>query len=195
MKFSPLKFGIISCTVMLLAAIVYVMFSGMQGPAATGLASYARGDMSAFVTLDDAPPRPAHAFIDPDGNEHTLADYAGQVILVNYWATWCAPCVVEMPALDDLQARYGGEDFQVVTISADRRIEDAITFFDETGLENLPIYHDNSFAGPAAVGARGLPISIIYSRRGIELGRMPRDAEWGSDDAHALIEAAIRMGQ
>lgn len=195
MKISPLKFGIISCTVILLAAIVYVLFSGMQGPAATGLASYARGEMSAFVTLDDAPPRPSHSFIDPEGAERTLADYQGQVILVNYWATWCAPCVVEMPALDDLQALFGSEDFQVVTISADRRIEDAIAFFEETGLENLPIYHDNSFAGPAAVGARGLPISILYSRRGVELGRMPRDAEWGSDDAHALIEAAIRLGQ
>jgi thiol-disulfide isomerase/thioredoxin len=194
MNYSPLKIGIISCTVILLAAIVYVLFSGMQGPAATGLASYARGEMSAFVTLDDAPPRPSHGFIDPEGTERTLADYEGQVILVNYWATWCAPCVVEMPALDALQTRYGGEDFQVVTISADRRIEEAIAFFEETGLENLPIYHDNSFAGPAAVGARGLPISIIYSRRGNELGRMPRDVEWGSDEAHVLIEAAIRLG-
>jgi hypothetical protein len=99
-----------------------------------------------------------------------------------------------MPALDELQAMYGGEDFQVVTISADRRIEEAEAFFEETGLRHLPIYHDNSFAGPTAVGARGLPMSIIYNRRGVEMGRMPRDAEWNSEDAHALVEAAIRMG-
>jgi thiol-disulfide isomerase/thioredoxin len=194
MNVSPIKIGIITCTVILLAAIAYVLFSGMQGPAPTGLASYAEGEMSAFVSLDDAPPRPSHTFIDPDGVELTLADFEGQVILVNYWATWCAPCVVEMPALDALQARYGGEDFQVVTISADRRIEEAEAFFEETGLEYLPNYHDNSFAGPTAVGARGLPMSIIYNRNGVEMGRMPRDAEWNSEDAHALIEAAIRLG-
>lgn len=194
MQASHIKFGIITCTLILLAAIVYVLFSGMGRPSATGLESYARGEMAAFRTLDEAPPRPSHTFIDPDGVERTLADFEGQVILVNYWATWCAPCIVEMPALDELQARYGGDDFQVVAISADRRIEQAEEFFRETGLENLPIYHDNTFAGPSAVGARGLPISIIYSRRGVEMGRMPRDAEWNSEDAHALIEAAIRTG-
>lgn len=194
MNLSPVKIGIITCTVILLAAIAYVLFSGMQGPAPTGFASYARGEMSAFVSLDEAPPRPGHTFIDPEGVERTLADFQGRVILVNYWATWCAPCVVEMPALDALQARYGGEDFQVVTISADRRMEEVEAFFDETGLEHLPLYHDNSFAGPSAVGARGLPMSIIYSRNGVEMGRMPRDAEWNSEDAHALIEAAIRLG-
>lgn len=194
MQASHIKFGIITCTVILVAAIVYVLFSGMRGPAPSGLASFAHGEMAAFETLENAPPRPAHTFIDPAGNERTLADFEGQVILVNYWATWCAPCIVEMPALDELQAVYGGEDFQVVTISADRRIEEAEAFFQETGLRNLPIYHDNSFAGPTAVGARGLPISIIYNRRGVEMGRMPRDAEWNSEDAHALVEAAIRMG-
>ncbi|MEE2526008.1 TlpA disulfide reductase family protein [Hyphobacterium sp. HN65] len=194
MQASHIKIGIITCTVILLAAIVYVLFSGMGRPAASGLETYARGEMSGFRTLDDAPPRPSHTFIDPEGVERTLADFEGQVILVNYWATWCAPCIVEMPALDELQARYGGDDFQVVTISADRRIELAEQFFQENGLENLPVYHDNSFAGPTSVGARGLPISILYSRRGVEMGRMPRDAEWNSEDAHALIEAAIRTG-
>jgi len=194
MQMSPLKLGIITCSVFLLAGITYFLFAAMQGPAPTGFASYARGEMSHFVSLDDAPPRPSHSFVDPDGNTHTLADFEGQVILVNYWAEWCAPCKVEMPALDALQVRYGGEDFQVVTISADRRIEDAMGFFEEEGLENLPLYHDNSFAGPSSVGARGLPISILYNRRGVEMGRMPRDAEWDSEDAHALIEAAIRLG-
>jgi thiol-disulfide isomerase/thioredoxin len=194
MQMSPLKLGIITCSVVLLAGIAYFLVSAAQGPAPTGLASYAEGEMSAFVSLDDAPPRPGHTFVDPEGVERTLADFEGQVILVNYWATWCAPCVVEMPALDALQARYGGADFQVVTISADRRIEAATAFFEETGLEYLPNYHDNSFAGPTAVGARGLPVSILYNRQGVEMGRMPRDAEWNSEDAHALIEAAIRLG-
>ncbi|WP_421790507.1 TlpA family protein disulfide reductase [Hyphobacterium sp.] len=194
MQVSPLKAGIITCTVLLFAAIAYVLFSGMQGPAPSGLASYARGEMALFETLEDAPPRPPYGFIDPDGVERTLADYEGRVILVNYWATWCAPCIVEMPALDELQVLYGGDDFAVVTISADRRIEDAQRFFEENDLPNLPIYHDNSFAGPTAVGARGLPMSIIYSARGVEMGRMPREADWHSEDAHALIEAAIRIG-
>ncbi len=194
MQASYIKYGIITCTVILVAAIIYVLFSGMQGPPPSGLESYARGDMSAFETLDNPPARPSHTFVDPEGVERTLADFEGQVILVNYWATWCAPCVVEMPSLDELQARYGGDNFQVVTISADRRIEEAEQFFAENDLPNLPIYHDNSFAGPTAVGARGLPMSIIYDARGFEMGRMPRDAEWNTEDAYALIETAIRMG-
>lgn len=194
MKFSPLKTALIILPAVGLAAFLYVIFSAMNPGDRGGLSSYARGEMSALRILDDAPPRPAAPFYDADGNQRTLQEFDGRVLLVNFWATWCAPCVVEMPALDEIQAEFGSDDFQVVTISHDRSIEDAREFFEETGLEHLTLFHDNTFAGATAVGAPGLPVTILYDRHGREMARMPRDAEWASDDGRALIRAAIEQG-
>tara|TARA_R110002096_G_scaffold34782_5_gene99171 strand:+ start:779 stop:1363 length:585 start_codon:yes stop_codon:yes gene_type:complete len=194
MRPSALKIAIIAMLAILVLALLYVIVSAMNPGDRGGLSQYARGEMRALRILDEAPPRPASPFYDAEGTAHTLSEFDGQVTLVNFWATWCAPCVVEMPALDNLQAEFGGEDFQVITISHDRSIEDARDFFEQTGLEHLTLYHDNTFAGATAVGAPGLPISILYDRHGREMARMPRDAEWDSDDARALIRAAIDQG-
>lgn len=194
MTISPLKTALIVLPLIGLAAFLYVIFAAMNPGDRGGLSSMARGEMRALRILDDAPPRPAAPFYDVTGGAHSLQDFEGKVLLVNYWATWCGPCILEMPALDEIQAEFGGPEFQVLTISHDRRIEDAQDFFEATGLEHLTVYHDNTFAGATAVGATGLPMSILYDRRGREMARMPRDAEWASEDGRALIRAAIEQG-
>ena len=173
-------------------AVIVTLFSALITSTPGPLDSYARGAMSEFRTVSDAPSQPTATLLTGSGEEITLADKRGKVLLVNFWATWCAPCVVEMPYLDTLQERYGSDDFEVVAISMDRTIDDARRFYAENDLDHLGLYHDQSFNSAFAAGARGLPLSVLYDRQGGEIGRLDGDAEWASEDAFALIEEAIK---
>lgn len=193
MNVSPIKAGILGLLAIGFVAVVYVFMASTQSTSTNSLDSYARGEMRGFQVLADAPAQPATTFATGDGDETSLADYRGQIILVNFWATWCAPCVEEMPALNALQEDLGGEDFQVVTVSLDRRIDEAREFFERLELDALPLIHDGSFTSMTQVGAIGLPMTVLYDRNGREIGRLPAPAEWHSPEAIALIEAAIRF--
>ncbi|WP_417493142.1 TlpA family protein disulfide reductase [Maricaulis sp.] len=194
MQITPIKAGIATMLVIGLIWLVYVFISG-TGKSETGtLDSYARGEMGAFVTLADAPAQPAMPYTDPDGGEHYLSDYRGKVILLNLWATWCGPCVEEMPALNRLQQQFGGEAFDVVTISFDREFAPITEFFEREQIDALPALRDASFTSHNLVGALGLPMSILYDGHGREIGRMPAPADWDSEDAHRLVQAAINRG-
>jgi len=193
MQVSPLKAGLVVMPIVGLIAFLYVLFSAMDSGQEGPLDSYAHGEMRAFITLDTAPLQPEIVYTGASDTEVRLSDYQGKVILVNFWATWCPPCVQEMPALDNLQATLGGDDFEVVTISLDRSVDDARAFYERMELANLPLIHDASFSSPGLVGALGLPMSILYDRQGNEMGRVPAPAEWDSEETIALIEAAIRL--
>lgn len=194
MQISPVKAGIVAMLVIGLVGFLYFVTSAMGKGETGALDSYARGEMSGFVTLADAPAQPAMAYTDPEGGEHHLSDYRGKVILLNLWATWCGPCVEEMPALNRLQQQFGGDDFDVVTISFDRSFEPITEFFEREEIDALPVLRDASFTSHNLVGALGLPMSILYDGYGREIGRMPAPADWDSDEAHALIQAAIARG-
>lgn len=128
------------------------------------------------------------AVIDGQEQEVTLADYEGQVLLVNFWATWCAPCVEEMPALDALQAELGGEDFQVLVISNDRNgLEMVEPFYREHGLDSLGIWLDPRGHLMRALETRGLPTSFVIDREGQVVARAEGAAPWDSNEALALL--------
>jgi thiol-disulfide isomerase/thioredoxin len=187
------KNGIIAALLIGLATIVYVIGSALVSSESGPLDSYAVGPMSKFRTVSEAPDQPLTTLRTGNGREISLADRRGKVVLVNFWATWCAPCVVEMPYLDALQARYGSDDFEVIAISMDRTIEDAEEFYREQELNNLALYHDQSFSAAMVAGARGLPLTVLYDRNGGEIGRLDGEAEWASDEAFMLIEAALEL--
>ena len=175
-------------------AIVYVIGSALVTTERGGLDHFATGAMSDFRSVSDAPSQPVGPLQMTGGRETSLAQKRGKIVLVNVWATWCAPCVVEMPYLNELQGRYGSDDFEVVTISMDRQFEDAEFFFAEHDLNQLELYFDPSMSMAFSImgpGSRGLPITILYDRYGREIGRLSGDAEWASEEAFALIEAAI----
>ena len=175
-------------------AIVYVIGSALVTTERGPLDHFAVGAMADFRTVSDAPAQPLTPLQTANGDTITLADRRGKVLLVNYWATWCTPCVIEMPYLNALQGRYGSEDFEVVTISMDRQFTDAERFFREHDLNHLNLYFDPSMSMAFAVmgpTSRGLPISILYDRNGYEIGRLSGEAEWASEEAFALIAAAI----
>ncbi len=121
----------------------------------------------------------------------SLSDYRGQVILVNAWATWCPPCVAEMPSLNNLQTQRGGDDFQVVTISLDNKKEDISEFFETNGIDVLPSWHDSTYQINGKLQLPGLPTSVIYDRSGREVARLLGEAEWDSPEAIALIDYLI----
>jgi thiol-disulfide isomerase/thioredoxin len=135
---------------------------------------------------------PEISFFDREGTERTLEDYRGKVVVLNLWATWCAPCRREMPALDRLQAQLGDQGLLVMPLSMDRGGLDQIQeFYDEVGLPTLGIYHDPKAAAGRAFGALGLPTTIVIDREGREVGRLLGPAEWDSEEAVSLVRAIL----
>ena len=155
-----------------------------------------RGAMTTFVFKKQAmevskPP----SFNGPDGKAMTLSDLKGKVILLNLWATWCAPCRKEMPHLDQLQKEMGSDQFEVVAISVDRGSpEKSKKFLDDLGLKSLKFYHDPTAQAGFAFMAIGMPTTLLFDRAGREIGRLVGPAEWHSKDAKDLISAAIAAG-
>ena len=128
-----------------------------------------------------------------DGEELTLADYQGKTILVNFWATWCAPCRKEMPQLAALQTQLGGDTFEVVTIATGRNPVPAMkAFFAEIGVDNLPLNTDARQALARSMGVLGLPVTVIIGPDGLEIGRLQGDADWASESAVALLTAITK---
>lgn len=165
-------------------------------PATTAMAPLARGEVAAFK-VNQVPALAANlAFKGPDGRDLTLADFRGKAVLLNLWATWCAPCRHEMPALDRLQQQLGGPSFEVVAVNIDtRNPERAGNWLRETGIRHMANYSDHSakiFQDLKAAGrAFGMPTTLLIDARGCELGYIAGPAEWASDDAVKLIRAAL----
>ena len=139
----------------------------------------------------DPTPVPATRFTDPEGGTHSLADYKGKVVLLNFWATWCAPCREEMPSLDALQAEMGSEDFAVVAIAAGHNPPPAVRkFLEEENITHLPVLLDPRQALAREMGVMGLPVTLLIDRDGNEIARLMGGADWSSDTAKALIRQA-----
>ncbi len=129
-------------------------------------------------------------YIRVDDTEGSLADYAGQYVLLNFWATWCAPCREEMPSLQMLQDTLGGEAFQVVTLATGRNSPQAIQrFFAEGGITTLPQHRDINQQIAREMGIFGLPITVMLDPSGQEIARLRGDADWSSPEAIAILEA------
>lgn len=147
------------------------------------------GEMAAFETHRPGRAVPAVVFTDAEGRSLTFDSFAGRVVLVNLWATWCAPCVEEMPALDALEARLGGPDFQVVTLSIDQDGLSAVApFFERHELRHLQPFIDPAGRAPAAFGQRVLPTSLVIDRGGRWAGTFAGPADWAGADAVALMQ-------
>ena len=148
--------------------------------------------MAAFVFKKAPEDLPEIGFVDATGKPMTAKDWQGRVVLLNLWATWCGPCRKEMPALDRLQGALGSEKFEVVALSVDRGgIEASRKFLDQTKVEKLKLYVDPTAKASNALKAIGLPTTLLL-KDGREIGRLVGPAEWDSQDAKRLIEAALR---
>jgi thiol-disulfide isomerase/thioredoxin len=156
----------------------------------------ARGDVAAVQVREKPQAMNEVKFAAPDGKPLTLADFRGRTILLNLWATWCAPCRHEMPALDRLQKALGGPDFEVVAINIDQRnLERPATFLKEVNVTALKQYADASariFQDlRAANRALGMPTTLIIDGKGCDLAILHGPAEWAGDDAMKMLRAAL----
>lgn len=180
----------------LVMAFVYTaLLTGANGALAEGadIAGLRDGDMKKLI-VHSTPEAVSNAsfMLADDAGKTSLEDYKGKYVLVNFWATWCAPCRKEMPELDALQKDLGGDDFEVLTIATGRNSPAGIKkFFKDKNITNLPRHQDPKQALAAQMGVFGLPITVILDPEGREIARMRGDANWHSDSAVAIIKALI----
>jgi thiol-disulfide isomerase/thioredoxin len=160
------------------------------------IAPLAHGEVAA-LTMATTPLRvPDLAFEDANGQPKKLSDWRGRTVLVNLWATWCVPCRKEMPALEELQTKLGGPNFEVVAVNIDTRDPDKPKkFLKDANLTRLGFFSDEKakvFQDLKSVGrALGMPTSVLVDGQGCEIATIAGPAEWGSEDAVKLIQAAI----
>ncbi|MCC2112456.1 MAG: TlpA family protein disulfide reductase [Hyphomicrobiales bacterium] len=163
---------------------------------AAELAPLATGEIAGFQVVETPANVSDLAFTDADGKARTLAEWNGRTVLLNLWATWCAPCRREMPALDRLQTALGSADFEVAAVNIDTRgKEKPNRFLDEISVAALARYFDDSAGIFKTLRSRGLaygmPTTLLVDRSGCVLGHLAGAAEWDSDDAQALIRKAL----
>lgn len=156
----------------------------------------ATGEVAALIVDASPQPAPELAFVDAAGTARKLSDWKGRAVLFNLWATWCAPCRHEMPALDNLQAELGGDDFEVVTVNIDTGDDTKPKkFLEEVKVANLAYYADHTtgvFRELKKAGkAFGLPTTLLIDRNGCEIGHMAGPAQWDLEDAKAVVRAVI----
>jgi thiol-disulfide isomerase/thioredoxin len=153
------------------------------------------GTLAKFTLAKEPKPLPELAFTDADDKPLTLGDYKGRTVLLNFWATWCAPCVKEMPSLDKLQAELGKDKFVVLPLSLDGPSKPKVVpFYADRKLANLGIYFDKGKKVMGALDISVLPTSILVDPQGREIGRLEGDADWDKPEALALMKAAIPGG-
>jgi thiol-disulfide isomerase/thioredoxin len=145
------------------------------------------------LKLVDPPVQPAPiVFVAVDGTPHRLDEFLGHGMVVNLWATWCGPCVSEMPALSALSHALAPADIAVLPLSSDRGGAKAVrAFFDAHDISGLPILLDPRGAAADAWGARGIPTTLIIDRKGMERARLEGAADWSAPEAAALVRRLV----
>lgn len=170
-------------------AAVYTAFALGANPALAdpALNALRQGEMRKLVVHEAPQPVSDAAFFNAEGAPVHLADWKGRVAVVNFWATWCAPCRAEMPALNALQLSTPDE-IAVVTIATGRNLMPAIErFYEDAAITDLPILLDPKSALARGMGVVGLPVTVVLNKEGLEVARMIGEAEWNSPDAKAIL--------
>lgn len=178
---------VVGAIVALSCFAVYSMLRGDNAAEHTDL-----GNLDNYKAAKELKVLPAIHFLDGAGKDTTLDSFRGKVVVLNLWATWCTPCVAEMPTLDSLQQKMGSRDVVVMALSIDRGGVDTVReFFDRVGVRHLPVFVDPTMRAQSTLSAFGLPTTIILDREGRERGRLLGPAEWDSARAIELVEAAM----
>ena len=170
------------CSITLIALITWLL----AGPSNTPPIA---GQMKDFKINNRVISAPRIPFHDAHGNKKVLSDFEGKVLLINFWATWCAPCIHELPSIARLHSKENGQDFKVLPISTDSGgAEVPLKFLKRINQTNLPIYVDPKMALARAMGVTTLPTTILVDQHGSVIGRLTGKADWDSPDALALIK-------
>lgn len=155
-----------------------------------------KGEMQGFVLLKERATAPDQPFFDGKDNVRHFTDFRGEVLLVNFWATWCAPCIKEMPSLARLADALKDEPFRLLAVSQDRGGKDVAEPFirDRLNLPDLQLFYDPKLKLGRSLGVRGLPSTYVIDAKGNLVGGLTGPAEWDGEDALALIRHVLREG-
>lgn len=178
-----------------LALLYWVFNASSKGSNRDPVAKLAVGALAKLDITDKGAPAPATPFVDAAGNSVTYQDFEGQAILVNFWATWCAPCEKEMPSLGALQTSRGSDQFKVIAISVDdpsdrayaqQRLNElsggVLEFYTlADGPDGWNVVYDSGAGG-------GFPTTILYDRSGNKVAKLEGDTNWASYESVALID-------
>lgn len=180
--------------VALTAALLVVFTQDRDKSKPLELQAFLKGDMAGLQLIDGETAAPELVFFAGQDEEKQLGldDFKGRVLVLNLWATWCAPCVHELPSLDRLQAELGGDDFEVVALSMDRGgAETVVPFLDELEIQHLGVYTDRKSKTMRALKSASLPITLIIDKNGEMVGRFDGPAAWDGAETKALLKALI----
>lgn len=175
-------------------AVLYVILSAVivpNGPAQ--LETLKRGKLVKLEITKAPQPPPSLAFKDADGKDVTIASFKGKVTIVNFWATWCAPCLLEMPTFSRLAATYEGQKVAIVAISIDKDDKDMQARALMAKNRPLAYYRDASGSMPFLLNppAQGMPTTVIYDKKGIERARVSGEADWSGPEAMELVRSLL----
>ncbi len=178
---------------LLLGVYLLAMFFGFQPAQADG--PPLEGEMSRFNFSATESPFSNVSFNDAADNQVYLSQFRGKIVVLNVWASWCGPCVMEMPTLDHLQASFSPNDLVVLPVSIDRGgAHQAMPYLSRMGVHTMTPYFDHSNAIGRLLGASRIPVTVIIGRDGNEIGRFIGTTEWDSDEAKSLIKYFINNG-
>ena len=187
--------GVALAIMTIAAVVVYSRFTAEEpvppAPQANGKA--ALGAVGQFVALDTPVAAPDLKFTDEQGKALALSDFRGKVVVLNLWATWCTPCLAEMPMLDRLQRQLGDEGAIVIALSLDRDGKDAVkAFYRQADIRNLGVFLDPSMRAISDARTSGLPTTLLIDANGMELGRVTGPMEWDAPAAVDLVRKALQ---
>lgn len=157
------------------------------------LPSHAMPLSEGYVATSPAAEAPSVDFQDTMGNKVTLQDFKGKAVLLNLWATWCPPCIKEMPALNRLQQKMGSPEFEVITVNQDRGNHDMVrNFFARMSLFDLKPFVDPLNRLGAALKPPGLPVTVLIGKDGNEIGRFYGAFEWDNDESISFLKSKLK---
>ena len=192
MREAALRYAIILMLVVAMGAVALTLGRAASGKSDdSAYSKFQRGGLSALDVSSAGQTAGAAVFVGPGGSDAALADFAGGPILVNYWATWCAPCERELPSLGALQTAR--PDLRVLAISVDSEDDGAYARRRLSELTGgvLAFYHAPDYGPVYEAGVRGFPTTIAYDSGGVELFRLAGEADWASYEALALVDAVL----
>ena len=181
--------GVTAGAVTLILCLWIMTSKDNLSPAQLGAGPKRVGQMQSFAITHGLRAPPAMAWRDANGQEISLAAFRGKVVMLNFWASWCSPCLRELPSINRLQARLGGDQFTVVALNVDRGGKSvAERYTRRLKLDKLALYIDQSNNAAKTMKLKIMPTTIIFDAEGREVGRLVGAAEWDTEEAINLLK-------
>ena len=184
--------GLAAAIVVIVIAVAALLLFQPDGGGGSAGGPPITGEVQRFIPANAGRLGPDVEWTNSNGDARRLGDFSGKVVMVNFWASWCRPCLRELPSIDRLQAAMAGDDFTVVAINIDQGgLRVAEPFARQLNLSSLSLYLDPRSIVSRAMGVQGMPTTVLYDRKGRELGRLEGIAEWDTPEAQALLQYYI----